>query len=43
MQLGEFLVLRGCLGNVIRMFISASAHARFYKDLHGEMLNKRRF
>ena len=43
MQLGVFLVLRGCLGYVIRMFIFASAHARFYKELDREMLNKRRF
>ena len=43
MQHGVFLVLRGWLGYVIRTLISGKYNARFYKELDGERLNKRRF
>ena len=50
MQLGVFLVLRGVDGlnwYIIRTLISGKyvhcTHARFYKELDREMLNKWRF
>ena len=42
MQLGIFLVLRGWLGYDAHAYL-ASTHARFYKELDGEMPNKRPF